>query len=463
MIAMKNKLSPGIRSTAIRITFIPIAKISFFFAAAVYYLNDLGKSTLILSLACLIAVLAYFFESLVVLPLIGDILSMIPGIGGFFLAEPKILHIRISCFVLLFLCFVELIAQRKGLRVLTPITLTFSTFFIFLFLRTLFEINDFSLTGTDKSRFVGLFQLINGPIFLFWAGFILQSFPERSKRLFYFMWGGFFLTCIALFFLNYSVIRMEAVRTLIMTEEGRNYDAIGIGRVLGAGVIISIVYFQHTSKYCLKIVAGITCGFFLSVMVLTNERGPVVSLLMVIIIILLVHRHKIKRQIWIMVFSIGALWIGFTFMDPLHNRFLMALTAGIGQESRWSLFAKALHVFLDNSFVGTGYGGFNFVMGGGYPHNIFLECLTESGVIGLAIFIFWLRNIFCTLHRMFGESLQFTMATYLFIYYLLNAQVSGSLAGNAPLFLFAGIIAGREALQRTGQISELHTGRRFSL
>ena len=388
---------------------------------------------------------------------------MIPGIGGFFLAEPRILYIRISSFALIFLCLVGQQVQRKGLRILTPITLTFSIFFIFLFLRTLFEIYDFSLNGTDKSRLVGLFQLINGPIFLFVAGFLLQSFSDRSKRLFYFIWGGFFLTCIALLVLNYDVIRMGAVQSLIVTEEGKNYDAIGIGRLLGAGVIVSIVYFQHLIKFWLKIVAGITCGFFLSIMVLANERGPIVFLLMVIIIILLVHRHKINRQIFIMVFSIGALWMGFTFIDPSHNRFIMTLDMGIGQESRWSLSAEALHVFSDNFLVGTGYGGFYLVTGIGYPHNIFLECLTESGVIGLAFFIFWLRNIFCTIHRMFGQSLQFTMSAYLFIYYLLNAQVSGSLAGNAPLFLFAGIIAGREALQRNGQISVLHTGRRFRL
>ncbi len=424
------------------------------FAIAIHFLKDLANDTLVLLFASVITLLAYFYETFLVFPLISGILVMIPGIGEFFLAEPEILYIRISSFAFLFLFFAEFIARRNGIRILTSITLPFIIFFFFLFLRTLFEIKDFSLTGTDKTRFVGLFQLINGPIFLFISGFLLQLFPGRSKRFFFMLWVGYLIVCVSLFITNYDAIRMGSVRSLLVADDGQNYDAIGIGRILGAGTIISIIYFQHARKYLHKTITAIVCVSFLSIMLFANEKGPVVFLLMVIIIILLVHRVEIKKQIWVwlsvLLFLFVGLNIGFNHMDPTHNRFLIIISTGISQEPRWALFAKAFNVFFDNVFVGSGYGGYNLATGAGYPHNIFLECLTESGVIGLMVFIYWLRNIFCTIFIMYRESLQLTISTYLFIYFLLNAQVSGSFAGNAPLFLFAGIIAAREALQRNG-------------
>jgi O-antigen ligase len=92
--------------------------------------------------------------------------------------------------------------------------------------------------------------------------------------------------------------------------------------------------------------------------------------------------------------------------------------------------------------MGTAYGGYNLATGFGYPHNIFLEVLTETGFVGFIPFLLFLINLIRVIPKVFKRGWQYETAVYLFLFFFLNAQLSGNFPGNVFFFLFAGIIGG---------------------
>lgn len=65
-----------------------------------------------------------------------------------------------------------------------------------------------------------------------------------------------------------------------------------------------------------------------------------------------------------------------------------------GGEARVGLGMAAIYIWLDNPIVGAGLGGYpsaaNLAWEFGYPHNIILEILAETGLIGVSLFLFFL-------------------------------------------------------------------------
>jgi O-antigen ligase len=55
--------------------------------------------------------------------------------------------------------------------------------------------------------------------------------------------------------------------------------------------------------------------------------------------------------------------------------------------ARFEAFTAGFNLFIQNSILGAGFGGFNFGDGINtqikYPHNVFIEILSETGIVGM--------------------------------------------------------------------------------
>ncbi len=83
------------------------------------------------------------------------------------------------------------------------------------------------------------------------------------------------------------------------------------------------------------------------------------------------------------------------------------------------------------SFIGNGIGSFGPIILGldevHYPHNIFIELIFELGIFGLFHSIVILYYI--------SFSYKYSIFGYIAIYYFINSQFSGDLAGNSSLYI----------------------------
>jgi O-antigen ligase len=99
--------------------------------------------------------------------------------------------------------------------------------------------------------------------------------------------------------------------------------------------------------------------------------------------------------------------------------------------------------------IGVGIGGFSYIYNRSdmrlYPHNIFLEILSELGVLGMFLFTFMilfslkvaLNNIKETNNVNYYLNLGILLN---FIFMFLNSQFSGDINDNRLLFTFLGSI-----------------------
>jgi len=114
---------------------------------------------------------------------------------------------------------------------------------------------------------------------------------------------------------------------------------------------------------------------------------------------------------------------------------------------RLGLLRVVREAFGELTALGIGTGGFSHMLQMGdvraYPHNIFAEVLIENGIPGI-VALFGLLG-FAVVRGVGGRGDPRTLFALLaFLFALWNAQLSGDIIGNEWIWLFAGVLAGRQ-------------------
>jgi O-antigen ligase len=126
--------------------------------------------------------------------------------------------------------------------------------------------------------------------------------------------------------------------------------------------------------------------------------------------------------------------------------------------NRFSYFAAALQFFFQSPLVGHGVRSFsllfkNFEDPGAHAHNLVLEILSDTGLIGLFLFflLFFVALRPITFHRLRTDPLLLCVAM-LFVGRLIVAMVGNELSYQQPLFLFLGLLALKKAPSDTAAV-----------
>jgi O-antigen ligase len=352
-------------------------------------------------------------------------------------------------FTLLFLVLSILVSLKRifvnpNVNRLAIAPLTLYCGMIALFLISMFW-SDSEVYALDKTlRFI----VITGWAFV--GGLLLIYNKESAKR---FIASILVVSTLGSLFMGFLFV-VNSSQTGFISIAGGNY--LGAARLCGLGAMILLVYFFFGER---KLLSLTLLSIHTLALLSTGARMPLVAFSA--IFMLLTFRgvryakgnlYYTKHTKYIIVSLLFVIVMGFflvktdTFSTTI-NRFEILFTEENGGNSangRLMRFSEALEMFGRSPILGEGVGSFpvsfSSVDARDYPHNIFLELLSELGLVGLVMF---LCLFLLPIYRFFkinnnNRLLLALMAGLLFSF--LNSLVSGDVNDNRILFTFISII-----------------------
>lgn len=339
--------------------------------------------------------------------------------------------------------FYEIIKNKHNIFKINKITrdnlIIFTIFTFWLFIRSITSGN--IINSLDKfSSFMLLVVIV-----YYYFGFIPLNY-NRFKKILYVLFTTILLMSI-LALVNFIGADKSDVR---FTANGQN--VIGFSRYLVI-MTIMIVTLAFNKNHILNRKTAIVFSLtsFLLV-ILTNTKGALLSLILSIILTLLTvgKRAQLRKNLYkILIVILILILILIILPNKYTHRYV-----NIGEvfsrgsfHSRISLYSQAITSWLNNPLVGVGFGNYKFVNleGYTYPHNIFLEILSETGIIGITLFILLIINILFNIEKQIKEynndknKIYIIMLKTSFIALLISAQFSGNIYGNSILFLIGAL------------------------
>jgi len=231
---------------------------------------------------------------------------------------------------------------------------------------------------------------------------------------------------------------------------------IGIGRVIGLGLLVSLIYWEtlienHTRLESLLMFTIIL--FLGGALLMVGARGPLVAVLGSLLFLgfrrlatFSLRSRRTRRYL----FLIGWIAIGGLLLYrsdillPSISR-LSKLLRDNEHLYRLVLFENGLHLFIEKPLTGHGIGAWPILTGyydiKEYPHNIFVEFLVESGIIGFGLFSAVLVRAWKNTGPIFaihGDK-ERTILLMLLCFTLINALFSGDIPDNRMIFVAVGL------------------------
>ena len=206
------------------------------------------------------------------------------------------------------------------------------------------------------------------------------------------------------------------------------------GRTIGAGVLVCFVL-ALSSKQRLRLVWLAAGAAGVVLMLTVGSRGPLLSTVIAIVITMLLSKAFAQSRFIVLPATIGAVvglgWLLYQLAWRSTLRLTDLLNGTQVDTNRRSLYGEAASL-IEHHPLGVGWGGFGqyqAVTTGSYPHNIFLEITVEGGwLAGLAMIAF----VAVALRRLLANSVSRDGAILfgLAVYWLLAAQTSSDVNGN---------------------------------
>jgi O-antigen ligase len=256
----------------------------------------------------------------------------------------------------------------------------------------------------------------------------------------YFMNVLLFLNIFIVFFLCFNIVSVSII-----------HGAAGIERIiwLSRGIGISIAYIVITPAWRRhNILYTVLIAVLFGVMIYIGSRGPVISLLLTLWLFFFVKYYRKNVLIfflsaWVMViiviafFNIGYL-TDFTRSFVTHGN--TSKITGFAND-RISVYTPTLRIFADHPLVGVGLGQWwmayqkynrladwertiaiekkiRGLLDVQYPHNIFLEILSELGLVGMVCFLL----LFFPIKRFFSISNEYNLLCLLGLLYACSSS-----------------------------------------
>lgn len=196
------------------------------------------------------------------------------------------------------------------------------------------------------------------------------------------------------------------------------------------GLAVLALMFLSEDKLNKVIISSLYIILFLG-LYMSGSRAPVLALIAVFITKYAFSNQK-EKYITLMLSFVFASFLMIAFHQELYSifhGFIVRDNDSIDSaiEDRFTLLLTAKNMFLNHPIFGEGLGSFSYYSYLGYPHNIFMEVLSELGLVG-AIFLFLLL---VTGFRLPKNDIFFLMFFFCFV----NALSSGSFSNNVAILI----------------------------
>lgn len=275
----------------------------------------------------------------------------------------------------------------------------------------------------------------------------------------------------------YQFVFIQKLSFSFTSVLGSNY--LALGRTVGIGIIILFFYFVDEKKKLWNLLLILMIVQMTIALLISGGKMPLLSMGLVFssyIFYLIISRTKdmnlkngVKKLLLLMLLmipliialaNIGMFDVVIMRLTGLF-RSLSSDTSTVGRITR---YITALNMWGDKPILGKGVGSFPLFYSGtelrDYPHNIFLEILSELGILGFGVFTLLIVTSLYNGWRLFKlkfkgiDSLQMTLLL-VFLYLFINANVSGSLNDNRLMFNFISLLYTSPYMERkVGGIDE---------
>ncbi len=335
---------------------------------------------------------------------------------------------------------VLLLAFSLILRTRRPVWLSLSAslFFAFWALYLIRLLWDWWIVEIPvASRFMLHFLVFSIPTALAFIG--APAIAERKLSRILIVLGV--VSCIVAIVARYT--NLAGARSFTEDAEGRLFletvNPITFGHVGVTTILASI----SMSRYCTRKIEWLGLSAVAALggvtIMISVSRGPLLALLVCIALAALL----VKGYRWLLIPLIVGSFLMFDEPSVDSQSLLLSRVTSTVQtdspEIRVLMAAGAVEQFLESPLIGSAIIEREFE---DYPHNPFLEAAMAVGILGLLLLVIInfkaLRGIVGFLRT--GNLLVPLLA----IQAIVSAQVSGSLAMSAPLWLFLALFAGAE-------------------
>lgn len=251
-------------------------------------------------------------------------------------------------------------------------------------------------------------------------------------------------------------------------------DYLGIGRVIGPAVLITLMFVLYYANTLFVRVAGMVIFvLFLYVQLITGGRGPLLSTIIPMLIPLTASISlqskgtvKVRKAFPVMASMAGIAALGGIILLNSENvpvtirrlDILFSESTGPGSaQARVSFYVSSLGLWIQNLLTGHGVGSWPLLIGHidmqAYPHNLILETLVEFGLIGLTIlgtlFVYGIRNLGGW--NVIRSNPLKMLICMIFLNTFINAMVSGDLTDNRFVFGALGLMMLNEKVYPGGR------------
>lgn len=199
---------------------------------------------------------------------------------------------------------------------------------------------------------------------------------------------------------------------LAMNDNNLNYQSLSYLAAYSAALceVFLLINGNIINKSLSFATYGMIVLDLLTILIAGGRGGLVAYILFGIIFLVLTVRSKqittqqvIKFILEIILVILGGLYIvriasNSTVSTSGFNR-LLGFLNGAGDVGRAGIWNKAISSFINSPFVGHGIGSVFYEVGQ-YSHNIFLDLLVETGLLGTLLFVFFIIYYLRTLFRM---------------------------------------------------------------
>ena len=249
---------------------------------------------------------------------------------------------------------------------------------------------------------------------------------------------------------------------------GANY--LALGTTLGWGAILVIVQLLYGTRSFVGVAVSVLYVVLSLLMMLAGGgRGALFSFTATLLIVGCLFlmgairgplKRLVRRKITILSAFMILLALSVILVFDLSRlqtvgRILVLFTDQTGGRSaavRLENYSTAWRLWQTRPFLGHGIGSYPLLSLGRdirlYPHNIFLELLVETGIVGLAGFVALFFSCFRSFVMLFRRGDAFVVAAFCtVVFFLMSSQLSGDITDNRYLFMSLGLfsVSGRDA------------------
>lgn len=320
----------------------------------------------------------------------------------------------------------------------------FIIFFLFHFFKLYISLPNITALNTQA-----LYNLKNA---IYYYGFVVIPAPVIAILSLNYQIIDFKKFCQIVFWFLLTLLCINFLHTNFIFEDYNSNGRSGIFRAyyIFVGhyglslVVLSIYLYSFLGLKNYKYIIGIFLGLF--PIYVSAARSPILALLVILFIFLILLNNK---KYWLYFFyflSLSILVLFVIYKSKIGENFIFfkRLNMAVFERNasgRSFYLNKGLDIFIKHPILGKDA----IFEDGMYPHNLFIEILMSTGLLGMALFIIYFKFVVKSFFKVLRNIYKYKesgILIFFFLQYFILAQTSGSLYSSFKFWYFGAAVIG---------------------